>query len=69
MAAPGVYFRGFDHAGPHRIEMDVTDQLQQITVTINQNRFETPLKEMTVSFLPPVDSAGKTKREILHAVG
>ena len=66
MAAPGVLFRGLYHAGTNRIEMNITDQFQQIAVAIHQYRFVTPLKKMARSLFTPVDPAGIAEGEILH---
>ena len=49
--------------------MDIAYQFEQIAVPIHQYGFIASLEEMTGSLLPPVEPAGITEREILHAAG
>ncbi len=69
MAAPRIFFRSGYHTGTNRVEVDIAHHFEKIAVPIHQYGFVAPLKEMSGSFLPPVDPSGITKREILHAAG
>ncbi len=66
MAAPRIFFICCDQTSPYRVVMDIANQLEKITVPLHQHGFVTALEEMAGSFLPPVDPAGITEREILH---
>ena len=67
MATPGIFLMVIGHAGPHRIEMDVADQFQQIAVAINQDSLVSPLEKMAGFLLRPVVPSSIMKRKILHA--
>jgi len=47
--------------------MKVANQFEQIVVTIHQHGLVASLKKMAGPFLPPIDPAGITEGEILHA--
>src|SRR5512137_1956683 len=67
MRTPGVILRSIDHTGPHRIEVDVADQFQQVTIAVDKDSLVAPLEEMAGSLLPPVDPAGVAEGKILQA--
>jgi hypothetical protein len=52
MAAPGVsvqLFYSLDHPGSHRIEMDIPDQNQEITILIAEDGFVPVFKQVAGS--------------------
>ena len=66
MSAPGIILRLLHDPSPHRIQMDITGEFQQISILINEDRLVTPLKKMTCPALTPIDPAGIAKTEILQ---
>lgn len=67
MTAPRIITRSFYHASADRIEVYIAHQFQKIAIAIHKNRFVTTLEQVPGSFGLPVNPAGVTKREILHA--
>jgi hypothetical protein len=47
VAAPQPLARPLDHACPHRIQHDVTGKLQKVRNTVDLDRLETPLDQVT----------------------
>jgi len=69
MAGPDVFFRIADHLRPDRVQMNVADQGQKITVGINQQSLVPPLKEMAGAPVLSVYELGISKSDILHDAG
>lgn len=69
MTGPEVLIRKSNHSGPDRVEVDVTDQFQQIAVGIDQERLVPPLKQMTGPLVFAIDELGVAKPDILHDAG
>jgi hypothetical protein len=62
-----VIFLGIvDHAGTHRIQMNLRRQFQQVGVGIYKNSFIPSLEEMTAPFPSPVYPARIAEGEVLH---
>ena len=62
VAAPWPGFEAFDHFRAEWIENDIARQFEEVTVTLNQNRFITPLEDMPD---PPVNAVEALR---IHAV-
>jgi len=60
VAAPEIVSRLFDHTGSHRIKVEIAHQFKQIGISIDQERFITPLKEMAGTGLAVIDPGGVT---------
>ena len=58
-----------DHAGAHRVEVDVAHQGESVAVAIDEKGLEAALEKMTCPFAPRVDVARITEGEVLHAGG
>lgn len=69
MAAPAVIRRQLHHAAANRIKENIGCKFEKIGIGINDDRFESALKEMSASFLSPVDPTGIAKGEVLHDAG
>ena len=69
MTAPLILLRFVDQISPYGVIVDVTGQLKQIAVSINQNGFIPTLKQMADPFLLFVDVTGVTKTDILDYLG
>jgi hypothetical protein len=69
MAGPGILIGKSNHSGPDGVEVDVTDQFQQVAVGIDQQRLVPPLKQMTVPLVLAIDELGVAKPDILHDAG
>jgi hypothetical protein len=46
MTGVTITLRGFHHARPHRIEMNITDQFEKVFVFLANDRLVTPFKQV-----------------------
>ena len=56
-------------AGTHRIQMNISNQLQQIAIPIHQEGLVSSLKQMTHPFVATVDPARVPEAYVLHPSG
>jgi len=56
-------------AGPDRIQVNIAAEFQQITVAVNNDRFITPLKQMSASLALDVKVGGVRAIQIVHHLG
>ncbi len=66
IAGPWPVARALHHAGPHRIELDIATDLQQIAVPIDKNCLEAPLEQMPDLGMPTVVRLRVDAVELLH---
>jgi hypothetical protein len=59
----------FDPANPHGIQNDIPTQFQQMALLINKDRLESPLKNMSRTFMVSVKKLGIDTVELSHAEG
>ena len=72
VARPGISIQGtniLEHAGPDRIEVNVSGQLQQIRVLLTNDRFVSILKQMPVAPVPQVEIDDISGEKAPHALG
>jgi len=69
VAAIGVSGGLLDHAGAHRVQVDVAHQCQSVAILIDEVGFEAALEEMSGALEPRVEVAGVAEGEVLHARG
>ena len=69
MAAPHVFARIADHFGANRIEMNITDQLQQISISVTENIFVTSLKQMAYELVLAIEVQCVALLQALHDFG
>jgi len=56
-------------AGPDRVEGEVARKFQQVPVALDEYRVESPLEDVAVQRVKPVERLGKSAIEPLHARG
>ncbi len=66
VAAPGPVTRRSHHTRTNRIEVNVTADLQQILVSIDENALETPLKKVPGLVVPPIVGLGIDAVDLAH---
>ena len=69
VTAVGVSGSLLDHAGAHRIEMDVAHQRKSVAIPIDEEGLEAAFKEVACAFTPCIDIARIAEGEVLHAGG
>ncbi len=69
MTAPLVISRRGNHASPDRIQMDVSGQLKQVIVSIDQNRLIAPLKQVSAPILAIIHPARIPEGQVMHPFG
>jgi chaperone required for assembly of F1-ATPase len=57
------------HFGAKRVEYHVTREFQKIAVLLDQNRLETPLKNMANAPMRAIEQLGIDAIELAHAFG
>jgi hypothetical protein len=58
MAAPWAIFRTADQTSPERIKVNVTNQLEKISIFVTDNGFVASLKDMSYSVIFLVEIRG-----------
>ena len=66
MATPRIVPGSLYQTRSHRVDMDVTNQFEQISVSIDQYRLTSALKQMSPARLLVVDPARVAERQVLH---
>ena len=69
VAAPLVaiqLFKGLGHAGPDRVEVNISDQGKQIVVFITQNGFIAVLEQVARALVPPVVVNRLPREKLAH---
>lgn len=69
MAAPAIGLRVVDDAGPHRVQVNVADQLFQVAVPLHQDGSVASLEQMSRSPVLPIDEPGVAAGKDLHEDG
>lgn len=69
MARPGILIGEANHFRPNGVEVDVTDQFQQIAVGIDEQRLVAALEQVAGSPVFAIDELGVAKSDILHNAG
>ncbi len=69
VTAVGVSGGLSDHACAHRVEMNVADQGESVSIPIDEEGLETALEQVARAFAPRIDMARIAEGEILHAGG
>lgn len=69
VAAPWVRAGVSNHAGAHRIQVEVRDQFKKIRIGIDQDSLVAPLEKMAGSFHPPIDPGGIAEGDVVHDAG
>ena len=67
MAAPNEAFRRGHHAGANGIENDVTKDLPQVALLLNQERIEPSLENVSHALVPAIEPLGVARVEPLHS--
>ncbi len=70
--APGIFVhksKAFHQTGPHRIEMDIANQLLKVSIFIANDRFIAILKKMTVPVMAQVEVDGICGQKEPHIFG
>src|SRR5690242_7372646 len=67
MTCPAIICRSSDDAGPHGVEHNVTRDLQQIRLLLNECGFETALKQMADARMTAIESSRVFAEKPLHA--
>jgi phosphopantetheinyl transferase len=57
------------HAGPHRIQFNITHARQQVTLAVDQTRFETPFEERSGALVGLIDVTDIPPADRLHQTG
>lgn len=65
MTRPSVIERIFVDTGSYWIEVNVSNQLKEVSISVQKNGLVAALKQVADSFFAVVDVAGVTKAEIL----
>jgi len=55
MAAPPIILRTVNQAGSDGIQMNITNQLQKINISVTENGLIASLKDMPYSIISPVE--------------
>jgi len=55
MAAPPIILRTVNQAGSDGIQMNITNQLQKISISVTENGFIASLKDMPYPIISPVE--------------
>ena len=69
VTAVGVSAGLLDHAGAHRVEMNVANQGEAVTISIDEKGLEAALEEVACLLSPRIDMARIAEGEVLHAGG
>lgn len=69
VTTPDIGTRCPDHLRSDRVQMQVAHQRQAITILIDKERVEAPLKHVPDLSAPGIEIAGVSKRKVLHAGG
>ena len=66
VTAPFVIDSIRDYARPNRIQVDVADQLQKLAISVDQEGFIAPLKNVSDPRVAPIDVARITETQVMH---
>src|ERR1051325_2012528 len=66
IATPSIVLRASDDAGLHGIQHDVTNDLQQMLISLHQHCLEAPLKQVADTAVSPVVTLGIHTIQLAH---
>ncbi|MDD4393456.1 MAG: hypothetical protein PHQ97_12010 [Desulfobacterales bacterium] len=69
MTAPQILVHRLNDSSPQWIFVNIANQLEQITVAVNQNRFVTVAKQLTVTPMPPIVALSVNPVDMTHTPG
>jgi hypothetical protein len=72
VACPGIIFERSNvlkEPSANRVEMDVTDQLEEINILLTKYGLESILKEVSNPPMPPIKMDGVACQQAAHGVG
>jgi hypothetical protein len=71
VSGPGVLIEIIetaDNPAAYRVQVDVTDQLEQVAFFLDENGLESVLEEVPTAMVAPIEGAGVTARQADGAV-
>ena len=69
MAAPHIFVKLIGNASPQGVSVNISDQLQQITVGVQQYRLVSAAEQRAVAMVSAIESLGVNAVDVPHASG